>query len=128
MNRRRLGRTLTVLGAVGMVLTLVAAVIAFVLVGSMHDSIDESLAVTVDALDTIDGTIEVSRQVIESVAEALDAVGDTVTTLDESTGAVSGTLDELQTFVGTTLPTAIDGIAERAADDEGRGRHDRHGA
>ena len=109
-RRRRFGQALTVMGAVGMVLTLVAAIVAFVLVGSLHESIDQSLAVTVDALDTIDGTLTVSREVVDSVADALDAVGATVSTLGESTGAVTGTLDALHGFVGTTLPTAIDGI------------------
>jgi hypothetical protein len=109
-RRQRLGRALTILGAVGVVLTLVAGIIAFVLVGRIQHSVDENLAVTVDALETIDGTIEVSRQVVDSIGAALDAVGDTVTTVGDSTSAMGDTLATLQEFVGTTLPQTIDGV------------------
>ena len=110
MRRQRAGRALTAVGAIGAVLTLVAGVIAFVLVGRFHRSADESLGVTVQALDTIDGTIRVSKDVVDSVADGLDAVGETITTVQGSTGALNTTLDTLKTLVDTTLPTAIDGV------------------
>ncbi len=109
-RRRRIGQVLTVVGAVGVVFTLIAAVIAFVLVGRLHESVDESLALTVQALDTIDGSLDVSKAVVDSVADGLDAIGNTIATVQDSTGAVAGTLDTLKTLVGTTLPTAISGV------------------
>ena len=70
------------LGAIGAVLTLVAGVIAFVLVGRLHRSVDRAWSVTVEALDTIDGTITVvSKDVVDSVAAGLDAIGDTMSTV-----------------------------------------------
>lgn len=109
-RRQRLGQALTVLGAAGIVLTLVAGIVALVLVGRVHHAVDENLAVTIDALETIDGTVDVSRQVVDSIAAALDAVGDTVTTVQGSTSAIGATLGTLDDFVGTTLPTTIDGL------------------
>ena len=109
-RRPQLGRALTVLGAVGVVLTLAAGIVAFVLVGRIHHSVDENLAVTIDALETIDGTVEVSQQVVDSIGEALDSVGDTITTIQDSTATMSDTLATLHDFVGTTLPQAIDGV------------------
>jgi hypothetical protein len=110
MNVARLGRVLTTMGAVAIALTVVAAIVAFALVGNLRDSVDESLAVTVEALDTIDGTVSLSKQVVDSVAASLDAVGDTISTVKDSTGDVNATLTTLHEFVGSTLPAAIDGI------------------
>ena len=109
-DRAKLGRALTVLGAVGIVLTLVAGVIAFVLVGRLHHSIDQSLEVAVEAIDSVDGTITISKDVVDTVSAALDAVADTVSTVESSSDAVAGTLDTLHTFVTSNLPTAIDGV------------------
>ena len=109
-DRAKLGRALTILGAIGIVLTLVAGVIAFVLVGRLHHSIDQSLEVAVEAIDSVDGTITISKDVVDAVGGALDAVADTVSTVESSSDAVAGTLDTLHTFVTSNLPTAIDGV------------------
>jgi hypothetical protein len=109
-RRQQFGRVLTTIGAVGIVLTLIAGIVALVLVGRLHHSVDENLAVTIDALDTIDGTVAVSKQVVDSIDQALDTVADTVTTVQSSTTAVGDTLDSLHVFISTTLPTTIDGV------------------
>lgn len=89
------------IAAVGVVVALVGTVLAWQLVGQLHDTIDESLLVTDRSVATIEETIVLADQVITDLSTGLS-------TLDE-------TLVELQDGFATARPL-VDDVGELSAD------------
>jgi hypothetical protein len=109
---RSVGRTLTIVSTVGMVLTVVATALAFVLVGRLHRSVDDSLGVAVQTIDAVDESITVSKQVVDTISTALDGVAATLTTIGGSTATASDTLDTLDTFLKGSLTSSVVSIQQ----------------
>jgi len=94
--QRRAGRLMVGVGFTGALLAVVGSITAWLFVGELHDATDESLAVTVETLDSIDDTIDLADDVLGSTTDVVAAVAGTLESL-------SGSFD--------TATTAIDDVA-----------------
>ena len=109
-SRQSTGKALVSAGSIGLVLSLIAAIIAFVLAGRIDTSFKQTLGVTTDAIDAVDGSIRVSHQVVGTVGESLDTIASTLTTIQQSLTTSTGTLDTMHTFLQVSLPESINSI------------------
>ncbi len=109
-SRQSTGQALVGAGSIGLVLSLIAAIIAFVLAGRIDTSFKQTLGVTTDAIDAVDGSIRVSHQVVGTVGESLDTIASTLTTIQQSLTTSTGTLDTMHTFLQVSLPESINSI------------------
>lgn len=91
-------------GVVGLVSSLLATVVAFVLLGRVERSLDESLSVTEDAVAAFEETVVVADQLVSDVnaglgsaRDALAAVRDSLEPSADALEEGAGVLDELPT-------------------------------
>jgi methyl-accepting chemotaxis protein len=98
-DTRRAGRVMIGVGSVGAVIVAFGTVVGWVFVGELTDTSDDTLNVTIQALDAIDDTIDLADEVLVSTTDAVGALAGTL-------GAVSGSFD--------TGTQAIDDIAALA--------------
>lgn len=111
-SRSSTGKALIGSGSLGLVLSLAATIVSFVLAGRIDASFAQTLAVTSDAIDAVDGSITVSHQVIGTVSESLDTIASTLTTIQQSLTTSTGTLDTMHTFLQVSLPESINSIEQ----------------
>jgi hypothetical protein len=115
LNRRNAGRTMIAVSCVGLVVSLTGIVVGWRLLDQLESDVDESLALSGDALVTLDESLDVADAVIESIAQGLATVEETLTTVDASFGAGTTVLDDA---ADTTeqLPVSIARIDAALAD------------
>lgn len=100
-SRATLGKVMVVIAAFGLVASIVAAVVAWQVIGQVGRSLDDSLAVGADALATVELTLDVADDVVAGVD---DGLGSVVATLD----AVADLVDEVVIVSRTTAGLATD--------------------
>jgi septal ring factor EnvC (AmiA/AmiB activator) len=110
--RQRTAQLVSTIAWVGIVLTVVATVVAFAMVGRLERSIRDSLTVTAQAIDTVDRSVGVSQDTIDTLSQALDGIGQSTSTIHGSLTSSKGTLDTLQTLLDTSLPTSIEAMQQ----------------
>lgn len=108
--RETINRVVRVTAIIGIVLSVAATIIAFILVGRLEGSVRDSLDVTTQAIDTIDGSITVTQRTINTLSDALDSIGTSTTTIHDSLATSHSTLDTLHGLLSDSLPGTIDAI------------------
>ncbi|HKJ54748.1 MAG TPA: hypothetical protein VJ978_02065 [Nitriliruptoraceae bacterium] len=107
-----MARAWVIAGTVGVVASLLGAIVGVVFVRSLAATSLEALALSETVLGTVDDTATLLDDTITDVAAALDTagatVGETTATLDE----VSTTLDDLTVLVTEDVPTSLDAIGD----------------
>jgi hypothetical protein len=98
--QRRAGWTMLTVGLVGVVLAIAGTVSGWLFVGEVGTATDDSLEVTIEALDAVDDTIDLAAGVLGSTTDAVDALAGTL-------GAVSGSFD-----TGTAAIDDVAGLAD----------------
>lgn len=88
-------------GVVGLVVAVVGTAVGWVLVGDLRDTVDESLAVTEEAVATVEDTIVVADQVVADVADGLRA-------LDEVLAQLRLGVRDLQPVVGSVAELTVE--------------------
>lgn len=106
--RRRVGRAMTAAAVVGVLVAALGVVVGWRLVGGVEDTTTESLDVTLEALDSIDDTIELSERLLFAVGETLATTEATLEAVDESFGAGSAVLLEVAELTDTVGPSLAD--------------------
>lgn len=109
-SKETINRAVKGAAIVGIVLSVAATVIGFVLVGRLEGSVRDSLDVTTQAIDTIDGSITVTQQTITTLSDALDSIGTSTSTIHDSLTTSHATLDTLHALLAESLPGSIDAI------------------
>lgn len=104
------GRLLVGVGVAGLVLSVVAAVAGWYLVDGAVDSIDDSLALTDEALVALSDTIEVAGQALGSTAGGLAAVENATRDLDTALATTADVLGELDLVLAEVVPSGVDSI------------------
>ena len=113
------GRVLVAVGAVGVVLGLVAIGVGLRLLSGFDAALTDSIALTADALDAVDASVEVTEGAVEALTDALArteattrqlAVGidDAVVVLDSSADLTEDEIAGSLEAVEGTLPALID--------------------
>jgi methyl-accepting chemotaxis protein len=109
---QRLGRLFTNLGVGGLVASLVAGVLGLVVVVALTSSADQSLAVTVEAVETADETVALAADTLGIVSESFD-------TLVPSAELAAATFNDAATVIADTtvvvtvdVPDALDAVVD----------------
>ncbi len=108
----RLGRLFTNLGIGGLVASLVGGILGIVVVVTLTRSADESLAVTIEVVQTADETVAL-------VAETLGIVNDSFDTLVPSAELAAATFEDAAVVIADTtvvvtvdIPDALDAVVD----------------
>jgi septal ring factor EnvC (AmiA/AmiB activator) len=112
LSRQTVSRVVSITAIVGIVLSVVATVIAFIFVGRLEGSVRDSLDVTTRAIDTVDSSINVTQQTVSTIASALESIAASTSTVQTSVMTSEGTLDTLHSLLEDSLPGSIEAIQQ----------------
>jgi phage shock protein A len=105
LTRRNAGRTMIVVACVGLVTSITGMVVGWRLLGQLETNVDESLALTGDALVSLDASLDVADSVIASVAQGLTTVEATLTAVDSAFRDGTSVLDDVATTTEQLPPS-----------------------
>ena len=107
---QRLGRLFTILGIGGLIASVIAGVLGIVVVVALTRSADQSLAVTVKAVETADETVALAADTLGIVSESFD-------TLVPSAELAAATFEDAATVIADSaavvtvdVPEALDAV------------------
>lgn len=104
------GRALVVVGALGVVLTLVGIVVAVRVLSSMEGAVTESITLSADALDVVDASVAVTDRVVTSLAEALATTEATTDEVAAGVGDAAAVLDATAALVEVEVAGSLDAV------------------
>ena len=107
-DQRRAGRLMIALGVVGAFVAVSGTIAGWVFVGDVASISDDSLEVTVQALDAVDDTIDLADDVLTSTVEAVDALSGTLRAVSGSFGTATTAIDEIASLAETLGPSLDD--------------------
>ena len=102
---------MVIIGCVGVIVSLVAAVVGQVVIGDIETSVDDSLVQTNNALDVVLDTINLTQTVVDTVQSGVKSIGTTLTTVTSSLDQTSAAIDSSTEFIGGSLPDALDAVS-----------------
>ena len=119
MDAALVGRVLVGVGVVGVVLSLVAIGVGLRLLRGFETALADSIALTADALDAVDASVEVTEGAVAALTDALGrteettrelavGIGDAVVVLDSSADLTEDEIAGSLEAVEGTLPALID--------------------
>lgn len=106
--RRRAGWVMVASAGVGLVTAIGGTAVAWHLTGAVNEATTESLAVTIDALDTLEDTLAVADDVVTDTADSLDAVETNLDALDTSVATGSDVVGDASDLTGAASPALAD--------------------
>jgi len=109
-SRRALGTTLVAVGVVSVLLSVVALVVGQQLVGRFKKNVDDSLALTQQALDAVQDSIATTGSIVETVRTGVDDVSASVASVKSTVDQTSTVISNSNAFLGTSLPQTLDAI------------------
>ena len=104
-TRRRVGRLMVGSALAAMVIVLVATVVLWQVIGTVNQASGETLDVTVDALASMEDTVDLADGLVGSTAESLAAVEVTLDSVSGSFDAGATTVSDVSDLTATAEPT-----------------------
>lgn len=96
------------LGVAGAIVAVFGTIGGWIFVGQVAAASDDSLDVTVQALDTLDDTIDLADEVLTSTVEAVDALGGTLDAVAASFESGAAAIDDVAVLADTLGPSLTD--------------------
>ena len=109
---QRLGRLFTILGIGGLVASLIAGVLGIVVVVTLTRSADQSLAVTVAAVETADETVALAADTLGIVSESFDTLVPSAELAAATFEDAAAVIAETTVVVTVDVPDALDAVVE----------------
>ena len=106
--QRAVGWLMLVIAVVGVVAAAVGVTVAWRLIGGLYTATTDTLAVTVDALDSISDTIDVADSTVAATSEALTELEGTLSTLSESLDGGAAVVADTGQLTETAAPALAD--------------------
>ncbi len=107
-SERGVGLLLVVVALTGMAIALVGAVIGWRLVGGVNTATSDTLEVTVNALGSVEDTIDVADGTVTSTSEALADLETTLLTLSGALNTGADVIDDTGQLTETSGPALTD--------------------
>jgi methyl-accepting chemotaxis protein len=107
-DQRRAGRLMIGLGLVGAIVAVSGTIGGWIFVGQLAAASDDSLDVTVQALDAVDDTIDLAEDVLTSTVDAVDALAGTLGAVSASFESGTAAIDEVAALADTLGPSLTD--------------------
>lgn len=104
-TRDLVGRAMIALSIAGVVIAVAGTIVGWRLVGDIRDATDDSLAVTIDSLDTVENTVDLSERVLTALSDTVDATESTLIAANDSFVAGSSVIGEVTELTGTVGPS-----------------------
>jgi ABC-type transporter Mla subunit MlaD len=99
-------------GIFGAVVGVIGLVVGRQLVTELERSVDDSLVLTADALDSVADTVEVARSVVDTIDDGLATVGDVTAEVASSLDSTERVLGRVATATGGQLPDGIESVTD----------------
>ena len=106
--RRLAGRIMVATALVSLLIAVVATVVLWQLIGAINRASGETLDVTVDALESLESTVELADDLISSTSQSLLAVEETLDSVSGSFEAGSQTVTDVGDVTATAEPALRD--------------------
>ncbi len=106
--RRSVGWTMLVVSLIGVLAAAIGVVVAWRLLAGLNDATTDTLAVTIDALDSIEDTIDVADGTVASTSQALAELESTLVTLADSLESGATVVDDTGQLTETAAPALAD--------------------
>ena len=106
--RRLAGWVMLAVSLIGVVAAVVGVIVAWRLVAGLNSATTDTLAVTVDALDSISDTIDVADGTVAATSEALTELEGTLSTLALSLTTGAEVIDDTGQLTETAAPALAD--------------------
>lgn len=107
-DQRRAGRLMIGLGVVGAIVAVFGTIGGWIFVGQLAAASDDSLDVTVQALDAVDDTIDLAEEVLTSTVDSVDALAGTLGAVSASFESGTAAIDEVAALADTLGPSLAD--------------------
>ncbi|MEA2024207.1 MAG: hypothetical protein U9N79_07970 [Actinomycetota bacterium] len=111
-NDQRLGRLFTIIGIGGLIASLVAGILGIVVVMTLTRSADQSLAVTVDAVETADETVALAADTLGIVSESFDTLVPSAELAAAAFDDAATVIAESAVVVTVEVPDALDAVVD----------------
>ncbi len=119
-TEHRVGRILSIISVVGVLVAVGGTITAWRLIGELNASTRDTLDVTIGALDSVENSIDLAEQVLLATTDSIDTASATLDALAESFEAGTGVVDEIDDLTTTIGPTLTDaGVTLRQLEDVG---------
>ena len=109
---QRLGRLFTIIGIGGLIASLIAGILGFAVVIALTHSADQSLAVTVEAVETADETVALAAETLGIVSQSFDTLVPSAelaaTTFEDAAAVIADTT----VVVTVDVPDALDAVVD----------------
>jgi len=102
---------MVIIGCVGAVVGILAAVVGQVVIGDVNKSVDDSLVLTNKALDVVVDSINQTSTIVDTVKSGVESIGATLSTVTSSVDQTSTAIDNSTQFIGGSLPDALDAVS-----------------
>jgi hypothetical protein len=110
ISDRAAGTAMLIVGGFGVLVGLIGIVVGRQLVTELEQSVDESLVLTTEALESVGDTIDVARRVVDTVDDALSTVGDVTTEITGSLEAAQRVLAQVASATGGQFPDGLESV------------------
>ncbi|MFV9672854.1 MAG: hypothetical protein ACNYZH_06470, partial [Acidimicrobiia bacterium] len=109
---QRLGRLFTILGVGGLVASLIAGILGIAVVMTLTQSADQSLAVTVEAVETADETVALAAETLGIVSESFDTLVPSAELAAETLDDAAAVIADTAVVVAVDVPEALDAVVD----------------
>lgn len=109
---QRLGRLFMILGIGGLVVSLIAGILGIVVVTTLTRSADQSLAVTVAAVETADETVALAAETLGIVSESFDTLVPSAELAADAFEDAATVIAETTVVVTVDVPDALDAVVD----------------
>ena len=105
-------RTLTAVGVVAIVSSVIGLVLGLIMVGNLSDYLEESVGVTESALGAVDETLSLIESVTTEVEGAIGSAAQSIGSVSDAATAASGDLQSVADFLGGELHDSIQALLD----------------
>ena len=109
---RLVGKVMLVIGVVSMIVGAAGAIVGGMLIGSMRHSVDDSLSLTGDTLDTASDSIALSASIVDTLRLSITSVSDALTAVQTSVDDTSGTIGDVGAFLTGPMSDTIQSVSD----------------
>lgn len=111
-----LGRVIAVIlllvGIVGLGIAIVGVMFGFQVVDALGESLDETLALTSDSLDTVTDTLLLTQQTVAQTGQAIGTVAETTDSVAQTLSDTQPLLDDVSQVATVDVPDSLDAVQE----------------
>ena len=103
-HRRRAGQAMVASAVVGVIVAIVGTVIGWQVVGQIDATSSDTVAVSLESLDSLEDTIALADRLLTSTEESLTAVEDTLATVSSSFATADSVVRDVSELAATAGP------------------------